>query len=85
LNNTSSTITAHHSSRAIRIEKITNNVSIPVIASGGFGKPIHLVELLKNTKVDAVAVADALHYSRYSIPELREMGNHAGREMREIG
>jgi cyclase len=67
------------------IEKITNNVSIPVIASGGFGKPIHLIELLKNTKVDAVAIADALHYSRYSIPELREMGNHAGREMREIG
>jgi cyclase len=66
------------------IEKITNNVSIPVIASGGFGKPSHLVDLLKKTKVNAVAVADALHYSRYSITELREIGIHAGREMREI-
>jgi cyclase len=67
------------------IQKVTDNVSIPVIASGGLGKPTHLVELLKNTKVDAVAVADALHYSRISVHELREAGIIAGREMRKIG
>jgi len=67
------------------IENVTNNVSIPVIASGGLGNATHLMELLQNTEVEAVAVADALHYSRVSIHELREMGVNAGREMRRIG
>lgn len=66
------------------IEKVTSKVSIPVIASGGFGKPDHLADLLMHTKVDAVAVADALHYSRISIKELREIGISSGRELRRV-
>lgn len=65
-------------------ENVTNSVKIPVIASGGFGEENHLKELLTNTKVDAVAFADALHYSRFSINELREIGIAAGRQMRRI-
>ena len=46
-------------------------VSIPVIVSGGLGAPEHLVEVVRDGKADAVAVADALHYKRHSLPELR--------------
>ena len=66
------------------IEAVSKCVDIPVIASGGFGKEDHLLELLRKTSVDAVAVADALHYSRFSILELRKMCQNAGREMRRI-
>lgn len=66
------------------IENVTSMVSIPVIASGGFGKSTHLIDLFKNTEVDAVAIADALHYSRITIQELREIGIHAGRELRRV-
>ena len=46
-------------------------VSIPVVVSGGLGTPDHLVEVVRDGKADAVAVADALHYKRHSLPELR--------------
>jgi imidazole glycerol-phosphate synthase subunit HisF len=45
---------------------------VPVIASGGMGVPGHAAELLKNTEVDAVAVARSLHYDRLSLPDLRQ-------------
>jgi cyclase len=45
---------------------------VPVIASGGMGLPDHAKELLKNTEVDAVAVARSLHYDRLSLPKLRQ-------------
>ena len=66
------------------IEKVTNSVDIPVIASGGLGSTKDFSEVLKNTKIDAVAIADALHYDRISISALREAGMNAGREMRRI-
>ena len=54
------------------IEKMADIVSIPVIASGGFGKPEDLVDVVKNGKADAVAIADALHFNRYRLDEIRE-------------
>ena len=64
------------------IKSISNNVNIPVIASGGMGKIVDLQELLKNTDVGGVAIADVLHYKRLSIEELRIGCISSGREVR---
>jgi cyclase len=54
------------------VDAICGKVSVPVIASGGYGEPKHLKELLE-TNVDGMAFADALHYDRTSIPEIKEI------------
>ncbi len=53
------------------ITEITKRVEIPVIASGGFGSLDHLSELVKNSKPTGVAIADSLHYNRYSFEQIR--------------
>lgn len=51
-------------------QAIVAAVDVPVIASGGYGKPAHLGEVCA-AGADAVAFADVLHYGRGTIPQLR--------------
>jgi cyclase len=51
---------------------IAEAVSIPVIASGGGGRPDHLYEVLTAGRADAALVASVLHYGEYTIRELKE-------------
>ena len=53
------------------VESITRNVDIPVIASGGFGSPEHLGQLVDFAKPTGVAIADSLHYNRHSFEQIR--------------
>ncbi len=53
------------------MQAISSKVNLPVIASGGMGKIEDLGDLLTNTNVDGVAVADVLHYKRLTVEELR--------------
>jgi len=50
---------------------VTENVSIPVIASGGMGKSTDAVNLLENANVDAIASASVLHYKIESVREIK--------------
>ena len=50
---------------------ITRNVDIPVIASGGFGALEHLTQLMNVAKPTGVAIADSLHYNRFSLDQIR--------------
>jgi cyclase len=50
---------------------ISEAVRIPVIASGGAGKPEHLLEILTNGKADAALIASMVHYRHYTIPEIK--------------
>jgi len=52
------------------LKTITNEVSVPVIASGGMGNPNHLMEAVKLGNIDAIAMADILHYERYSFESI---------------
>ncbi|HET6334078.1 MAG TPA: imidazole glycerol phosphate synthase subunit HisF [Polyangiales bacterium] len=52
--------------------KIADAVGIPVIASGGAGKPEHLVEVLTEGRADAALVASMVHYGEYTIASLKE-------------
>lgn len=51
---------------------ISENVNIPVIASGGAGKPDHLAEVLTIGKADAALIASMVHYRTYTITEIKQ-------------
>lgn len=51
---------------------ISENVSIPVIASGGAGNLEHLYEGLAQGKADAVLAASIFHFREYTIKEAKE-------------
>lgn len=59
------------------IKAVTDAVQIPVIASGGMGNPAHLVELMQQAPVDAVAMADILHYKRAKVSDIRNAAHDA--------
>lgn len=51
---------------------IADAVTIPVVASGGAGKPEHLYEVLTEGHADAALVASITHYGEYTIRQLKE-------------
>lgn len=51
--------------------QIAEAVGIPVIASGGGGKPEHLYDVLTEGKADAALVASMLHYGEYTIGQIK--------------
>ncbi len=51
---------------------ISEAVAIPVIASGGAGRPEHLAEVLTQGKADAALIASMVHYGTYSIKGIKE-------------
>ena len=50
---------------------ISSHVGIPVIASGGAGKPDHLVDVLTRGQADAALIASMVHYRTYTIAEIK--------------
>jgi cyclase len=57
-------------------------VGIPVIASGGAGKPEHLYEVLTEGRADAALVASIVHYGEYTCRQLKEYLNRRGIKLR---
>ena len=51
---------------------ISERVSVPVIASGGAGKPEHFLEAVTEGKADAVLAASLFHFNELPIPELKK-------------
>ena len=50
---------------------IRDNVSVPVIASGGAGSKEHFTELFRNTNCDAGLAASIFHFKEIEIKELK--------------
>lgn len=61
---------------------ISEAVRIPVIASGGAGNPVHVLEAVTIGKASAALVASITHYGEYSIRELKEYAHTHGAPMR---
>lgn len=57
---------------------ISTNVSIPVIASGGAGKPEHLYDVLTRGHADAALIASMVHYQTYTIQEIKKFLHDRG-------
>tara|TARA_Y100000741_G_scaffold365208_1_gene360630 strand:- start:9894 stop:10664 length:771 start_codon:yes stop_codon:yes gene_type:complete len=65
------------------IKKVSESVSIPVIASGGMGCHNDLSKAVINSSADAIAMADILHYDRSSIAAIREYCQSSNINVRE--
>ncbi len=67
----------------IRLTRLLSEaVRIPVIASGGAGKPEHLLEVLQEGNADAALVASMVHYGDYRVSELKTWLQNQGIKMR---
>ncbi|MBW1716433.1 MAG: imidazole glycerol phosphate synthase subunit HisF [Deltaproteobacteria bacterium] len=51
---------------------ISENVTIPVIASGGAGNIDHMYDVLTKGKADAALIASIVHYGTYTIKQIKE-------------
>jgi cyclase len=61
---------------------ITDVIGIPVIASGGMGKPSDIISVVDKGGADAAAIADILHYNRFSIADIRSAALEGGVKIR---
>ena len=63
-------------------KKISESVSVPVIASGGVGNLDHMVEGIRDGMASAVLAASIFHFGKYSIAEAKKYMRNAGLNVR---
>ena len=61
---------------------VAQQVSIPVIASGGAGEPQHFREVFCQGKADAALAASIFHFGTHAIADLKQNLLQAGIPMR---
>ena len=54
-------------------KKIVNSVSIPVVASGGGGKPDDMIDVFQKTNVEAALAASIFHYETHSVNRVKKI------------
>jgi cyclase len=64
------------------IRQVCDAVNVPVTASGGFGRAEDLAAAAA-TGVSAAAIADALHWKRMTLAEIKAAAKAAGADVRE--
>lgn len=57
---------------------VSEAVGIPVVASGGAGKPEHLADAILLGKADAALAASIFHYGQYTIEETKRLMSQRG-------
>ncbi|MCP4419217.1 MAG: hypothetical protein GY805_21585, partial [Chloroflexi bacterium] len=62
---------------------IANVVNIPVIASGGAGKPAHFAQALTDGGADAALAASLFHYKQLTIEEVKDFLANCGIPVRQ--
>ena len=53
------------------LSRLSEEVNIPIIASGGAGKVEHFIDTFTNGKADAALAASIFHFGEISVPELK--------------
>ncbi|MDZ7821668.1 MAG: HisA/HisF-related TIM barrel protein [Candidatus Marinimicrobia bacterium] len=51
--------------------EVSGSLNIPVIASGGAGRPEHFLEVFREGKADAALAASVFHFAEIGIPQLK--------------
>lgn len=64
------------------VKAVTQEVSVPVIASGGMGKLEDFLMVASEGRADAIAMADIIHYERVTIGDVREYAEKSGLKVR---
>ena len=57
---------------------VSQAVSVPVIASGGVGNPIHMCDGILKGEASAVLVASIFHFGEFTIPQTKKVMQDAG-------
>ena len=65
------------------LSAVSKEISVPIIASGGMGKHEDLIDAVRKGGVDAVAMADILHYKRSFMSDIRLAAKSALLKVRE--
>jgi cyclase len=60
------------------LRRLTEVVTVPIVASGGAGNMQHVLEALTVGKADAVLAASIFHFNEILIPELKQYLNSHG-------
>lgn len=63
--------------------KVSEELDIPVIASGGCGGPEHICEVFKKMEASAALVVSIFHYETYSIKEVKDYLSDRGIRIRD--
>lgn len=63
------------------LRAVNQRVNVPVIASGGFGDPADL-KRASDVGTSGVAIADALHWQRMTVQQIKQHGRDQGLEIR---
>lgn len=58
--------------------KIARAVGVPVVASGGAGRPEHLVTVFREAAADAAIVAGMIHTGEYSVADIKRVMHGSG-------
>ncbi len=53
------------------LSTLSQNVSVPIIASGGAGTPQHFLDVFEQGRADAALAASIFHFKEIEIPELK--------------
>lgn len=64
---------------------VSDAVTIPVVASGGAGKPEHLADAISQGHADAALAASIFHFGEYTIEETKRVMRERGIPVREAG
>ncbi len=67
------------------VAEIRRRVKVPVIASGGAGSAMHMIDVARSADVDAVSAAWMLHYNLATLPGIKAAIAEAGIPVRRIG
>ena len=54
------------------LAKLSNEINIPIIASGGAGTPQHFIDTFIAGKADAALAASVFHFGEISVPNLKQ-------------
>jgi cyclase len=65
------------------INAVSSEVTVPIIASGGMGKPSDILDAVNEGGADAIAMADILHYKRANINDIRIVAKNSNLDVRD--
>jgi len=63
---------------------VSDAVGVPVIASGGMGSVEHLLDVVRDGRANAVAMAHVLHYGEIPLATIRAQALSAGLNVRPV-
>lgn len=62
---------------------VSDAVTVPVVASGGAGRPEHLADAILLGKAEAALAASIFHYGEFSIQETKRVMHERGVPVRQ--